>query len=73
VLNAAFLTFALVMGEYTIAVILGFDTFPTWIVDTAGSQPQLSVAVSVLSLGVTWGLLLLISALDRRRSGKDPA
>ena len=73
VLNAAFLTFALVMGEYTIAVILGFQTFPTWIVEVSGSQPQLSVAVSVLSLAVTWGLLLLISALDRRRTGKDDA
>jgi putative spermidine/putrescine transport system permease protein len=73
VLNAAFLTFALVMGEYTIAVILGFETFPTWIVRISGSQSQLSVSVSVLSLAVTWGLLLLISALDRRRSGKDPA
>ena len=33
----------------------------------------LSVAVSVLSLAVTWVLLLLISALDRRRAGKDDA
>jgi putative spermidine/putrescine transport system permease protein len=73
VLNAAFLTFALVLGEYTVAVILGFTTFPTWIVDIAGSQPQLSVAVSVLSLGLTWVLLLLISALDRRRAQKESA
>jgi ABC-type spermidine/putrescine transport system permease subunit II len=71
VLNASFLTFALVMGEYTIAVILGFETFPTWIVRISGSQPQLSVAVSVLSLLVTWMLLLLISALDRRRGTKE--
>ena len=41
------------------------------IVDIAGSQPQLSVAVSVLSLGLTWVLLLLISALDRRRAAKE--
>lgn len=67
VLNASFLAFALVLGEYTVAAILGFETFPTWIVRISGSQPQLSVAVSVLSLMVTWGLLLLISALDRRR------
>jgi putative spermidine/putrescine transport system permease protein len=71
VLNAAFLTFALVLGEYTVAVILGFTTFPTWIVDIGGQQPQLSVSVSVLSLGLTWVLLLLISALDRRRAGKE--
>jgi ABC-type spermidine/putrescine transport system permease subunit II len=73
VLNASFLTFALVMGEYTIAVILGFETFPTWIVRISGSRPQLSVAVSVLSLMVTWVLLLMISALDRRRGTKENA
>jgi ABC-type spermidine/putrescine transport system permease subunit II len=73
VFNAAFLTVALVMGEYTIAVILGFETFPTWIVRISGSQPQLSVAVSVLSLVVTWVLLLMISALDRRRATKESA
>jgi ABC-type spermidine/putrescine transport system permease subunit II len=73
VLNAAFITVALVLGEFTIAVILGFETFPTWIVRISGSQPQLSVAVSVLSLALTWVLLLLISALDRRRSTKETA
>jgi putative spermidine/putrescine transport system permease protein len=71
VLNAAFLTFALVLGEFTIAAILGFETFPTWIVRIAGSEPKLSVAVSVLSLLITWALLLLISALDRRRGTKE--
>jgi putative spermidine/putrescine transport system permease protein len=71
VLNASFLTLALVLGEYTIAAILGFETFPTWIVRISGSLPQLSVAVSVLSLLVTWVLLLLISALDRRRGPKE--
>jgi ABC-type spermidine/putrescine transport system permease subunit II len=73
VLNAAFLTFALVLGEFTVAAILGFQTFPTWIVTISGSQPQLSVAVSVLSLLITWMLLLLISALDRRRGTKETA
>jgi putative spermidine/putrescine transport system permease protein len=71
VLNASFLTFALVLGEFTVASILGFETFPVWIVKIAGADPQLSVSVSVLSLAVTWGLLLLISALDRRRGTKE--
>jgi putative spermidine/putrescine transport system permease protein len=73
VLNAAFITFALVLGEFTMANILGFVTFPTWILEISGSQPQLSVAVSVLSLLVTWMLLLLISALDRRPGTKETA
>ena len=73
VLNAAFLTLALVLGEFTIANILGFETFPTWILRISGSQPQVSVAVSVLSLLFTWMLLLMISALDRRRGTKETA
>jgi ABC-type spermidine/putrescine transport system permease subunit II len=73
VLNASFITFALVLGEFTVANILGFETFPTWILRISGSQPQLSVAVSVLSLLVTWLLLLLISALDRRPGTKESA
>lgn len=73
VLNASFITFALVLGEFTVANILGFETFPTWILRISGSQPQLSVAVSVLSLLVTWMLLLMISALDRRPGSKESA
>ncbi len=71
VLNASFITFALVLGEFTAANILGFETFPTWILRISGSQSQLSVAVSVLSLLVTWMLLLMISALDRRPGSKE--
>jgi ABC-type spermidine/putrescine transport system permease subunit II len=71
VLNAAFLTLALVLGEFTIANILGFETFPMWILRISGSQAKLSVAVSVLSLLLTWALLLMISALDRRRGTKE--
>ena len=72
VLNASFLTFALVLGEFTIAVDprASRPSRP----GSCGSpapQPQLSVAVSVLSLLVTWVLLLLISALDRRRGTKE--
>ena len=73
VLNAVFLTLALVLGEFTVANILGFQTFPTWIVLVSGAAPQLSVAVSVLSLLLTWALLLMISALDRRRGTKENA
>lgn len=73
VLNAAFLALALVLGEFTVANILGFETFPTWIVLVSGAAPQLSVAVSVLSLLLTWALLLMISALDRRRGTKETA
>ncbi|MEW2517110.1 ABC transporter permease [Actinacidiphila alni] len=71
-LNTAFLTLALVLGEYTVASILGFQPFAVWIVSVGGSNAQLSVAVSVLSLVLTWVLLLLLAAAGRGRSHRTP-
>ncbi|MEV0588410.1 ABC transporter permease subunit [Nonomuraea sp. NPDC050310] len=59
--SAAFLSLALVLGEYTMASIMGYRPFAVWIVSISGSKGQLSVAVSVLSLLLTWLLLLLVS------------
>jgi putative spermidine/putrescine transport system permease protein len=67
-LNTAFLTLALVLGEYTAGAILGFTPFAVWIVGIGGSQAQVSVAVSVLSLVLTWVLLLILAAAGRGRS-----
>jgi putative spermidine/putrescine transport system permease protein len=66
-LGAAFLTIALVLGEYTVSSILLFDTLPTWLVKISGAHAQESVAVSVASLFFTWFLLLAVSLADRRR------
>ncbi|GAA3992683.1 ABC transporter permease subunit [Streptomyces sp. NBC_01352] len=65
-MNAAFLTLALVLGEFTVAQLLGFQPFAVWIYSVAGSQAQLSVAVSVLSLFVTWALLLALAGVGGR-------
>lgn len=65
-LNASFLTLALVLGEFTVAQLLGFQPFAVWIYSIGGSQAQLSVAVSVLSLLVTWALLLSLAGLGGR-------
>ncbi|GGS21639.1 spermidine/putrescine ABC transporter permease [Streptomyces humidus] len=65
-LNASFLTLALVLGEFTVAQLLGFQPFAVWIVNVSGAQAQLSVAVSVLSLLVTWALLLVLAGFGGR-------
>jgi putative spermidine/putrescine transport system permease protein len=65
-LNAAFLTLALVLGEFTVARLLGFEPFAVWIYNVGGSQAQMSVAVSVLSLLVTWALLLALAGAGGR-------
>lgn len=66
--GAAFLTLALVLGEFTIASLLGFQPFAVWIVSISGAQARMSVAVSVLSLLITWLLLLALS-----RAGTAPS
>lgn len=71
VLGAAFLTIALVLGEFTISSILLFETLPTWLVKIAGEHGQESVAVSVVSLLFAWLLLLLVSLADRRPGGRS--
>ncbi|WP_395359146.1 ABC transporter permease [Streptomyces sp. YH02] len=65
--GAAFLTLALVLGEFTIASLLGFQPFAVWIVSISGAHAKMSVAVSLLSLVITWLLLLLLS-----RAGTAP-
>jgi putative spermidine/putrescine transport system permease protein len=65
--GASFLTLALVLGEYTVARLLGFLPFPVWIVMISGSQSQVSVAVSVFSLLLTWILLLVVSSAGVRK------
>lgn len=73
VLNAAFLSFALTFGEYTIASILQYQPFAVFIVNAGQTEGQLSTSLSLLSLLITWILLLLISLLGGRNSRKADA
>ncbi|MCX4695092.1 ABC transporter permease [Streptomyces sp. NBC_01408] len=66
--GAAFLTLALVLGEFTISSLLGFQPFAVWIVSISGAHARMSVAVSILSLLITWLLLLALS-----RAGTSPS
>ncbi|MFF5877237.1 ABC transporter permease [Streptomyces californicus] len=66
--GASFLTLALVLGEYTVASLLGFRPFAVWIVSVSGAEARMSVAVSLLSLLITWALLLVLS-----RAGTGPS
>ncbi|MER5636634.1 ABC transporter permease subunit [Kitasatospora sp. NPDC002227] len=72
-LNATFLTLALVLGEFTTGSILGYQPFSVWIYEAGKSDGQMSVAVSVLSLLLAWVLLLALSAAGRERRGRKPA
>jgi putative spermidine/putrescine transport system permease protein len=67
VLGAAFITVALVIGEYTIASLLHYDTLPVVIVQLGKSDAPTSMAASLASIVFVALLLVLLSFLDRRR------
>ena len=67
-LSATVLTVALVLGEYTMATLDLFQTFPVWIVVNDQVSAQVSVAASLLALFVTWLVLMLITLIGTRRS-----
>ena len=69
-LSATVLTVALVLGEFTIASLDLYQTFPVWIVNFEQSSGPVSVAASLLALIVTWIFLMVIATLGNRRSGK---
>ncbi len=73
ILAAAFLTVALSLGEYAIASIMGFNTFPVWLVGVEGNDPYVAVALSIAALLLTWFLLVVLafagSGRRRRSSG----
>ena len=68
VLSAVVLTVALVLGEFTMASLALFQTFPVWIVVNDQTSGQVSVAASLLALFVTWLFLLLITMIGTRQA-----
>ena len=69
-LSATVLTIALVLGEYTMASLDNFQTFPVWIVNFQQNAGPVSTAASLLALFVTWILLMLIVTIGTRSSRK---
>jgi putative spermidine/putrescine transport system permease protein len=65
-LSATVLTVALVLGEFTMASLDLYQTFPVWIVNFDQTSGPISVAASLLALVVTWIFLLAISTIGGR-------
>lgn len=70
-LSAAFLTVAIVMGEFTMSVLMQFTTFAVYINYVGATQAQGAAALSLLSFGITWVAMLGILALGRRPGARQ--
>jgi putative spermidine/putrescine transport system permease protein len=70
VLSAAFLTVALVLGEFTIASLLHRTNLQVAIEFLGKSSAGVSVAVSLAALLLAFVLLLVLSLAGNSRKGK---
>jgi putative spermidine/putrescine transport system permease protein len=67
-LGGAFLTLAIVMGEFTIASLAAFDTFPTYIQYINETKAYEPASLTLLSFAITWGAMLALLFVGRGRA-----
>jgi putative spermidine/putrescine transport system permease protein len=70
-LAASFLTLAIVMGEFTIANLAAFHTFPIFIQFISESQGFPAGALTLMSFGITWAAMLSLLLVGRKRGAKS--
>jgi len=66
-LGGAFLTLAIVMGEYTISSLLLFNTFAVYMYYIGNTEAQPAAALAIISFTLTWGAMMGLFLLSRRR------
>ena len=66
-LAGSFLALAIVMGEFTIANLAQFHTFPIFIQFIGESDPYQASAVTLVSFGITWLAMLALLLVGRKR------
>lgn len=70
-LGAALLTFAIVLGEFTMANLSLFDTFSVYVAYVGETTATPAAALAVISFLLTWGVMLAFVLVSRRR-GASP-
>jgi putative spermidine/putrescine transport system permease protein len=69
-LAGSFLALAIVMGEFTIANLAQFHTFPIFIQFIGESDPYQASAVTLVSFGITWLAMSSLLFIGRKRGGE---
>ncbi len=70
VLSGAFLTFAIVIGEFTIASLLDRPVFGTYLQNVGAGKPYNASALSVVAFAITWASMGLMQVFGRDRRPK---
>jgi putative spermidine/putrescine transport system permease protein len=69
-LAASFLTLAIVMGEFTIANLAAFHTFPIFLQYVNETQAYPAAALTLMSFGLTWAAMASLLLVGRKRGGR---
>jgi putative spermidine/putrescine transport system permease protein len=64
-LSGAFLTFAIVIGEYVLAALLDRPAFGPYMVWMGGNKAYEPAALAVIAFAITWACMALIQLLTR--------
>ena len=67
-LAGSFLTLAIVMGEFTIASLAVFDTFPIYIQYINQNKAYPAASVTLLAFAITWAAMVALLAAGRGRA-----
>ncbi|MDX8530495.1 ABC transporter permease [Mesorhizobium sp. VK25A] len=65
VLSGAFLTFAIVIGEFTIASLLNRPAFGPYLQNMGANRAYEPAALAIIAFAITWGCMSLIQVLSR--------
>jgi putative spermidine/putrescine transport system permease protein len=65
VLSGAFLTFAIVLGEFTMASLLNRPAFGPYLQLMGANRAYEPAALAVIAFAITWGCMSLIQILSR--------
>jgi len=71
IISSAFLTTAVVLGEFTIASVLLKPTLPQFMRTYVGREPQAGYGLNFLALVATTALFALLSVLTRKRTARS--
>ena len=65
--SGAFLTFAIVIGEFTVASLLDRPAFGPYLQLLGANRAYEPAALSILAFGLTWGAMAAINLVGKRR------
>jgi putative spermidine/putrescine transport system permease protein len=67
--SGALLAFTTAMGEFTLAALLGYPTFPVYLLNINGYQPREGEALVIVSFVITWAGVIALAVVARRAPG----